>query len=99
MKLGTIVKVSWLVSLILILTGAILKITHSHGSGPWLTIGIITSIVFFISALFEIWTSNRIDKTSKILWTVVLFIFNGLGAIIYILVGRKKTENFSVTNQ
>lgn len=45
--------------------------------------GLIATIAF-IWVAYEVWTKNyRLNKTSKIIWTVAAFFFSVLTAIIY----------------
>jgi hypothetical protein len=73
--------------------GALMKITHLPGSEALLIIGILGNAVFIVSALNEVWTSMRIDKNEKIMWTVALFFLGTLGSLIYFLIGRKRVES------
>lgn len=90
MKLGTIVTTSFIISFILTLVGAYLKITHSEGADTWLTIGIIASIVFIVTAIYEVRTSKRIDHAEKTMWTLAFIFFSSIAGLIYILIGRRR---------
>ena len=90
MNVGTVVKLSFFVSICFVMLGALMKITHLPGAEALLIIGILGNVVFIVSALNEVWTSIRIEKGEKIMWTIS-FIFSGtLGPLIYILLGRKR---------
>ena len=90
MKLGTIVKWSFIVSLIITIIGGYLKITHSEGSDSFLIIGIIAMLVFIVSAIYEVRTSNRVDNTEKTMWTIAFIFMSGLAGLVYFLIGRKR---------
>jgi hypothetical protein len=90
MKLGTIVKWSFIVSFIITLIGAYLKITHSEGAETLLIIGITATLVFIVSAIYEVRTSNRIDNSEKTMWTIAFIFMSGLAGLIYFFIGRKK---------
>jgi Phospholipase_D-nuclease N-terminal len=90
MKLGTIVKTSFIVSIIITLAGAYLKITHLSGAEALLIIGVIASLVFIVSAIYEVRTSNRIDNTEKTMWTVAFILMSGVTGLVYFIVGRKR---------
>ncbi len=94
MKLGIIVKTSFISSFILTLIGAYLKITHSEGADTWLTIGIIASIVFIVTAIYEVRISKRIDHTKKTMWTLAFIFFSSIAGLIYILIGRRIAANY-----
>ena len=90
MKLGTIVKWSFIMSFIITLIGAYLKIIHAEGAEECLTIGIIVLIVFIVTAIYEVRTSRKIDNTEKTMWTTAFIFMSGLAGLIYFLIGRKR---------
>jgi hypothetical protein len=90
MNVGTVVKLSFFVSICFVILGALMKITHLPGAEALLIIGILGNVVFIVSALNEVWTSIRIEKGEKIMWTIAFFFIGTLGPIIYILLGRKR---------
>jgi type IV secretory pathway component VirB8 len=54
----------------------------------------VSNGVFVVSALSEVWRSERIDKNEKIMWTIAFVFMGFLGAIagiVYLLLGRKRT--------
>ena len=90
MNIGTVVKWSFFFSICIVILGTGMKITHLPGAEELLIIGIVGHVVFIVSALNEVWTSIRIEKHEKIMWTIS-FIFTGtLGPIIYFLLRRKR---------
>ena len=93
MNLGRIVTWSFFISLVLVLVGAFMKILHLPGAEQLLIVGMVTNGVFVVSALSEVWRSERIDKNEKIMWTIA-FIFMGvlgtMAGIVYLLLGRKR---------
>jgi hypothetical protein len=90
MNVGTVVKLSFFVSICFVILGALMKITHLPGAEALLIIGILGNVIFIVSALNEVWTSIRIEKGEKIMWTIAFFFIGTLGPIIYILLGRKR---------
>ena len=90
MKLGTIVKWSFIISFIVTLIGAYLKITHAENAETLLIIGVIVTMIFIVSAIYEVRTSERIDNTEKTLWTLAFIFFSGITGLIYFLIGRKR---------
>ena len=90
MKLGTIVKWSFIMSFIITLIGAYLKIIHAEGAEVCLTIGIIFLIVFIVTAIYEVRTSRKIDNSEKTMWTIAFIFMSGLAGLIYFLIGRKR---------
>jgi len=90
MNVGTVVKWSFFFSICIVMLGALMKITHLPGAETLLKIGILGNVVFIVSALNEVWTSIRIEKGEKVMWTIAFFSIGILGSIIYILLGRKR---------
>lgn len=90
MNLGTVVKRSFFVSICFVMLGALMKITHLPGAETLLIIGFLGNVVFIVSALNEVWTSNRIEKGEKIMWTIAFFFIGTLGPLIYFILGRKR---------
>jgi hypothetical protein len=90
MKAGTIVKASFAVSILLTILGAYLKITHAPSAELLLIIGVIASLVFIISAIYEVRTSNRVDFTEKTMWTLAFVFFGGIAGLVYFFIGRKR---------
>ncbi|KXK36796.1 MAG: PLDc N-terminal domain-containing protein [Saprospiraceae bacterium] len=90
MKLGTIVKWSFIISFMLSLIGAYFKITHLEGAHALLIIGVITTLIFIVSAIYEVRTSTRIDNSEKTMWTIAFIFMSGLAGIIYFFAGRKR---------
>jgi len=70
MKLGTFVMTSFIVSILLSLFGAYFKITHLESDETLLTLGIISTLLFIVSSIYEVRTSNKIPLSEKIcgLW-------------------------------
>ena len=90
MKLGTIVKTSFILSFIITIIGAYLKITHSEGAETLLIIGVIATLIFIVTAIYEVRTSKRIDNTEKTMWTIAFIFMSGLAGLIYFFIGRKR---------
>jgi hypothetical protein len=90
MKLGTIVKTSFIVSFVITLIGAYLKIVHSGGAETALGIGVISTLIFIVAAIYEVRTSKRIENSEKTMWTLGFIFFSGLAGLIYFLIGRRR---------
>jgi predicted membrane channel-forming protein YqfA (hemolysin III family) len=91
MNLGTIVTWSFFISLFLVLVGAFMKILHLPGAEQLLIVAIVSNGVFVVTALSEMWRSERIDKNEKIMWTIAfIFIGGAIAGIVYLLLGRKR---------
>lgn len=92
-NLVTVVKWSFVISLVFELVGALLKILHFPGADILLISGMVANGVFIVSALSEVWGSSRIDKNEKVMWTIAFIFMGFLGAIagiLYVVMGRKR---------
>lgn len=90
MNSGTLIKTSFILSLVLTVTGAYLRITHAEGSDTWLTAAFMVSLVFIGAAVYEVRTSKRIDQMEKMMWTIAFILFSGITCLVYLLGGRKR---------
>ena len=90
MRVGTLVKWSFIISFIITLFGAYLKITHSTGAYPLLIIGLASALVFIVSAIYEVRTSSRIKHNEKTMWTIALIFMGGFAGFVYFFIGRKR---------
>ena len=90
MKMGTIIKGSFIISFILILAGAIMKILHFAGSDTMINLGFIIGLIFIVAAIFEVVTSKRINNSEKTMWTIGFILLSGLVGLIYIISGRRR---------
>jgi len=90
MNLGSIVKASFFASAIFSFIGAFLKITHREGADLFLIPGIITSLVFIATAIYEVRSSQRISHGEKTMWTIAFLFFNGFTGLIYMFISRKR---------
>lgn len=60
--------------------------------GPWQSILIAIMVVLPIIAIVDIFR-NKFKGRGKIAWLAVVFLTNGIGAIIYLLFGRSQRLN------
>ncbi len=90
MNFGSIVKSSFFAGVIFSFIGAYLKITHREVADVFLAAGIITSLVFIITAIYEVNSSKNISHREKTMWTIAFLFFNGFTGLIYFFVGRKR---------
>ena len=89
MKLGTILKWSFIASFIIALIGAYLKITHKQGAETLIIICLIANLVFIVTAIYEVSTSKRIYNFEKTMWIVAFIFFSGFAGLFYFFIGRK----------
>lgn len=90
MKSGTIIKTSFIVSFILILSGIYLQIINKEGAITCLIAGLIALIVFIVAAIYEVQASKQLNRSEKATWTLGLILFSIIVGLIYILISRKR---------
>jgi hypothetical protein len=90
MKTGIIVKTSFALSILTTVVGACLKIIHAEGAEVFLIIGLIASLIFIVTAVYEVRTSKRIGYAEKTMWTIALILSGGITGIIYMIVSRRR---------
>lgn len=80
----------YLLSFIVVMAGALVKMLQLY-SAEWLLIaGIAISVLFIILVLQEVWRSARLGTAEKLMWTVGMLFFNSITGLVYLLVGRKR---------
>ena len=90
MRIGNIVRWSYIIGLITSLAGAYLKILHSQGADVLLALGLGASLVFILTAIYEVQTSKRIGSQDKIMWTIALIFLSGIAGLVYFFGVRKR---------
>ncbi len=90
MKLGTIVKWSFIISLTISVIAAYMKIKHMETADTYLTISILSTLLFIATAIYEVRTSNKIDNFEKTMWTIAFIFLSGITGLIYFFIGRKR---------
>jgi phospholipase D-like protein len=66
--------------------------TLAFGFGGPIDVAVLSllSLIFWIWMLVDIARRQFPDQSTKIIWFVVVFFLSALGALIYVLVGRKQ---------
>jgi len=90
MKTDSIIKGSLLASTLLIIVGALLKVLHLPFADALLVTGMLFSLVFLFTAIYEVQASNR-STASKVGWILVLLIGGTFGAIFYFINRRSNS--------
>lgn len=90
MNLKNTVTLSFVLSFLLSLVGAYLKIIHAENADSFLILGLIATLVFISTAIYEVRTSNRIDHAEKTMWTIAFIFMGGITGLIYFVIGRKR---------
>ena len=58
-----------------------MKIVHQPTADTWIIAGLVLTFIFLVTALYEVFTSPRIQPREKILWGlgfVMMLAFTGL---------------------
>jgi len=90
MNANKIIPISFTISFIISIFGALFKIMHWPGASMLLLIGLLTSAVFIITALYEVYNSKNINSNEKLMWTIGFLCLGSIGGLVYILSGRKR---------
>jgi hypothetical protein len=85
-----LLKPSFFVGLIIAFIAAFFKISHWAGVYPLIIVGLAASLIFMITAIYEVSVSTRIEKSEKIMWIVCLILICNLAGFFYIYSGRKR---------
>lgn len=79
-----------ILSIVMVLVSSWAKITHQAWGDNSLTIALVLYVTSIVAGLYEVWQSNRIDNTEKIMWTVAFVFISTIGFITYLIWGRKR---------
>ena len=90
MKRDHILKLSFFISVVGILIGAVFKIMHFPYAELLLEISIVSYLIFAALALYEIYQSNKIETLEKVMWTIGLLFLGSIIGILYLVTGRKR---------
>ena len=92
MKKYTLYKVSLLLGLLFIIIGALFKIMHFPGGSTFLMIGMITSFVFIIIALEDIYADKNNSPLEKLIWLIAFILLSIVtGTVYYFIKIKSKT--------
>ena len=84
------VKYSYITSMLLTITGALMKINHIQFANVFLGIGLLALLIFIIFAVFEVNNSRKISGSEKLMWNVGFLFFGSITGLIYIVSARKR---------
>ena len=88
--IGTLVRISIVATFIGIFFGTYFKITHYEGADTLLAIGLIASLIFIITAIYEVNSSKRINGSEKVMWTIGFILTGSIAGLVYLFIGRKR---------
>lgn len=83
-------KTAFLLSFVLSILGAIMKISHIEGADLFLASGIIATVIFILIGIYEVNRSARIGSSEKVMWTITFIFLNFLAGLLYLTSGRKR---------
>ena len=85
-----LIPIFYVLSFIILLLGAIFKILHQPLAAELMGLAFISSIVYIVLSLIEIYKSDRIDKTEKIMWHLGFIFLSTIAGFIYLVSARKR---------
>ncbi len=93
-------KPTFLLSLLMQIIGLILKFTHHRSAHILIVLSFILTITWIISALYEIYSSNRVTIKEKILLTIAFIMLSTITGLLYFFIGRPRLiQSHNVINQ
>jgi hypothetical protein len=90
MKNKQILNLSFVLSIVIVLVGALFKIMHYPFSQLLLIVGLISMLVFWYVAISEIKSSTKIDGTEKFMWIFGIIFLGSVAGLVYLLSARKR---------
>jgi hypothetical protein len=85
-----ILTMSFILGLLIVIFGSLLKIMHWPYATEMMIIGLLSQLVFFILSLIEISKSDKIDGTEKFMWFIGFIFIGTIAGLVYILSARKR---------
>ncbi len=81
---------TYLVSVAGFLIGTWAKLTHQPNADTLLLTWMIPTIIFVAMAVMEIFRSEKIQLSEKVMWVVGFIFVNFVTGLLYLLIGRKR---------
>ncbi|MFD0777332.1 hypothetical protein ACFQZF_01080 [Flavobacterium myungsuense] len=81
---------SFIVSFVLTIPGALFKIMHWPFANFFLMIGVLSLLIFIVGSIYEISNSKKIEGTEKFIWIMGFIFFGMFTGLIYLLSSRRK---------
>lgn len=92
MNRGALLNLSFATGLIFSMVGAWQTITRAPGAGSWMAAALFFALVFIATALYEIFSSRRIERAEKLLWTMGFLFLSCITGLFYLLSERKRIK-------
>ncbi len=81
---------SFTLSIIITVIGALFKIMHLPISTIFLVMGLLTLLIFMVLCILEISNSKKLEGTEKFMWIISFVFFGFITGLLYVLSYRKK---------
>jgi fluoride ion exporter CrcB/FEX len=65
-------------------------VEYGEWADVFLILGIIGSLLFMATAIYEVRSSTRISHREKTMWTIAFLFLNGFTGFIYFFLGRRR---------
>lgn len=85
-----LIRASFFIAITVTIVLAFIDLIDLDKSFPLIITGIIATLTFIVTALYEVSGSHRIHKSEKIMWIVCLILLSNIAGIIYIFSARKR---------
>ena len=89
MKKAVLIKTSFIVAMLLVLTGELLQVQHYQNASTLLFSGLAFQLIFTVLVVHEVNTSRKIDSADKTFWTMGFILVSGVAGLVYLLKARK----------
>ncbi len=81
---------SFSISFVLIIIGALFKITYMPFANIFLGFGLFLFAFFMVGSVYEISNSKKIEGTEKFIWIMGFIFFGFFTGLLYLLSYRRK---------
>lgn len=88
----TAFKVALIITVIFNLLGTFFKISHYPHGSLLLSISVITSLVFIILGLIDVYKNNNSKPYEKIMWTVGFIFLSWIAGLLYYSKFKKRNQ-------
>ena len=93
MNTGTMLKASFSLIILCGVAGAYLKSIKSGGGVELLIVVLLSSFIFIATAVYEVNTSWRINRSEKTTWIIGLVLTSAIGGFFYLVSARNRIAN------
>jgi hypothetical protein len=90
MNTGVLLKTSFVISACGTFIAALIFALFASPVEPLFIIAIIATLIFMLTAIYEVTSSNRISRREKIIWIIGFVLMNTIVGLIYLLSERRR---------